>query len=131
MTNRKFQLSKDMGKNKRDFKKTVDAIGANVCDEMMVVYYNVDGVDKEAISNAIGKVLGAVGAAKSHANIFFDKGHRAFNDVKQYGQAKREFFRTLFKKINKDFADEINAALKDFNAAIPEDKKDAVKVALS
>ena len=112
-----------MGKNKRDFKKSVDAIGANVCNDMMVVYYNVDGVDKEAITNAIGKVLGAVGAAKSHANVFFDKGHRAFNDVKQYSEAKRNFVRTLFQKINKDFTEEVNAALKEFNAAIPEDKR--------
>ncbi len=119
-----------MGKNKRDFKKTVDAIGANVCDDMMVVYYNVDGVNKEAITAAIGKVLGAVGAAKSHSNIFFDKGHRAFNDMKQYSEAKRNFFRTLFQKINKDFSDEINAALKEFNDAIPEDKKEDVKKAL-
>ncbi len=117
--------------NKRDFKKTIDAIGANVCNDMMVVYYNVDGVDKEAISNAIGKVLGAVGAAKSHANVFFDKGHRAFNDMKAYSQAKREFFRTLFKKINKDFTDEVNAALKEFNEAIPEDKRKATEQALA
>lgn len=120
-----------MGKNKRDFKKTVDAIGANVCNDMMAVYYNVNGVDQEAISKAIGKVLGAVGAAKSHANVFFDKGHRAFNDMKQYTEAKRNFFRTLFQKINKDFADEINSALKDFNAAIPEDKRSAVEQVLS
>ncbi len=120
-----------MGKNKRDFKKTVDAIGANVCDDMMVVYYNVEGVDKDAISNCIGKVLGAVGAAKSHANIFFDKGRRAFNDEKQYNAAKREFFKSLFVKINKDLTDELNEAIKEFNHAIPEDKRDAVKVALS
>lgn len=120
-----------MGKNKRDFKKAVEALGASVCNEMMVIYYDVEGVDKDAISDAIGKVLGAVGAAKSNANIFFDKGVRAFNDHKQYSEAKHDFFRLLFTKIRKDFSDELAAALKEFNAAIPADKKEAAAAALA
>lgn len=117
--------------NKREFKKYVDAVGASVCNEMMAAYYNAEGANRDAIGKAIQKVLGAIGAAKSHANVFFDKGAKAFEDRKAYSVAKREFFRSLFRKITSDFAEEVNAAVRDFNAALPESVKEANKMAVS
>lgn len=105
--------------NKRQFKKYVDALGADVIDEMVSSYYNVEGADKDKITDAIQKVLGAVGAAKSHANIFFDRGAKGFENAKQYAQAKKEFFVGLFDKIETEFNEEINDALKTFNDALP------------
>lgn len=109
--------------NKRNFKKGVDEIGASICDEMMSAYYNVEGVDKEGISSAIGKVLGAIEKAKENSNIFFDKGVKAFADRKEYLDAKRAFFKSLFEKIQREFADDLDAAVKEFNEAIPESVK--------
>ena len=40
--------------NKRDFKKSIDAIGGAICNEMMVAYYNIEGADKNAIANREG-----------------------------------------------------------------------------
>lgn len=113
--------------NKRDFKKSVDAIGAAVCNEMMAAYYNIEGADKNAIAASIEKVLGSVVKAKDNANIFFDKGVKAFNDHQEYTKAKSEFFKSLFNKIHTEFGEEINSALKEFNNAIPEDVKKANK----
>ncbi len=105
--------------NKREFKKYVEALGASVCDEMMVAYYNIEGVDRDKIRESIGRVLGAVGVATSHANIFFDRGVKAFPSAAEYSKEKSKFFRALFRKIATDFSAEIDAALKEFNAAIP------------
>lgn len=113
--------------NKREFKKYVEAIGASVCDEMMIVYYNVEGVDQDKIRESIARVLGAVGAATSRANVFFDKGVKAFPSVVEYSKGKREFFRALFRKISTDFSTEIDAALKEFNSAIPAEVKDRLR----
>lgn len=117
--------------NKREFKKYAEAVGASACDAMMVNYYNVEGVDKEAIAKAIEKVLGAVGAACSNANITFDKGVKAFPDLKTYSAEKKAFFKKLFEKISFDFTAEIDEALKLFNAAIPQAIKDANKKAVA
>ncbi len=111
--------------NKREFKKYVDAVGASVCNGMMEAYYSIDGIDKEAVQSAVTKVLGAIGAAKSNANRYFDRGPKGFADMKEYARAKRDFFRALFNKITKDFSDEVNGALKEFNAAIPESARKA------
>ncbi|MBD5196114.1 MAG: hypothetical protein K2G53_09705 [Muribaculaceae bacterium] len=117
--------------NKRDFKKSVDAIGSAVCDEMMTAYYNIEGADKEAISKAIEKVLGACIKAKDNSNIFFDKGVKAFDSPEAYVKAKTAFFKALFNKVHTEFGEEINAALQEFNKAIPASVKEANKEAVA
>lgn len=109
--------------NKREFKKYVDALGAAVINEMLSAYYNVEGVDQDKLSSAIETMLRAVGNAKLNANITFDKGLRAFGDAKEYGRAKRAFFVQLFDKIDTEFEESTNAALKLFNEALPADEK--------
>lgn len=116
--------------NKREFKKFADALGASVVEEMMVAYYNVEGADKNAISDAVGKVLEAIESAKNNANVFFERGPKSFADHKEYATAKRNFFRSLFNKIEDDFNNEINEAVKQFNEALPESYKAAQKEAV-
>lgn len=113
--------------NKREFKKYADALAASVIDEMVASYYNVEGADKEKISKAIEKVLGATGAAKSHANIFFDRGMKGFENAKDYSKAKKEFFKSLFDKIETEFNEEINQAVKLLNEALPASVKEQNK----
>lgn len=113
--------------NKREFKKYVEALGASVCEEMMVAYYNVDGIDTEKVGKAIQTVLGAVGLAKINSNVHFDRGHKAFEDRSAYGKARSEFFRQLFNKISMEFSGAIDEALKLFNSAIPAQVREANK----
>lgn len=113
--------------NKQQFKKAAEAAGASICEEMMTVYYNVKGVDKDKISQAVAKTLGATAAAKSNANVFFDRGRKAFASDAEYSKAKAEFFKKLFKKIRDDFNKEISEALKLFNEAVPAEVKEGNK----
>ncbi len=113
--------------NKQQFKKAVEEVGASICNEMMAVYYNVEGADRDKISAAVAKVLGATGAAKSNANRFFGKGRKAYAGPEEYTKAKKAYFSQLFKTIHADFNAEIAAALKLFNEAVPKDVKEAQK----
>lgn len=117
--------------NKRQFKKTVDAIGSAVCNEMLIAYYNVEDADKNAISESIEKVLASVVKAKNNSNVFFDKGVKAFSTIEEYQKAKAEFFKALFTKIHTEFGEELNAAVKEFNKAIPAEAKAANKKAVT
>lgn len=109
--------------NKREFKKYVDTLGASVIDEMVAAYYNVKGADKDKISQAIETALGAIGKAKNNANVYFDKGTKAFGTIEEYSKAKKAFFVALFNKIETEFGEDINKSLKLFNEALPEDEK--------
>lgn len=115
--------------NKREFKKTADALGASICATMADAYDNVKGANKQVIAEAVEKVLAAVAAAKSNADVYFDKGMKAFESHKEYSKAKKIFFKQLFNKINDDFSKELSDALKLFNSAIPQEVKDANKSA--
>ena len=109
--------------NKREFKKYADSLGASVIDEMVSAYYNVKGADKDKITEAIETALAAVGKAKNNANVYFDKGVRAFGSIEEYSKAKKEFFKALFNKIETEFGEDINKSLKLFNAALPAEEK--------
>lgn len=117
--------------NKREFKKYVDALAAAACDEMMYSFYSVEGADKDAISKAMEKVLLAANKARMNANIFFDRGAKAFADRKEYTKAKENFFKALFEKVSTEFSEEVDAALKDFNAALPAEEKEKNKAAVA
>lgn len=116
--------------NKRDFKKYVESLGDSACASMAEVYDSTDKIDKSKVADAVEKVIAAVAAAKSNADITFDKGVKAFDgNLKEYSKAKKAFFRQLFNKINDDFYKELDDAVKLFNEAIPEDLKAENKAA--
>lgn len=109
--------------NKREFKKNLDAVGASVCAPMFDAFYNADPKDQEKLDVIISNVIGAIGAAKANADITFDKGVKAFENLKEYSKAKKDFYKKLFNKINTEFIAEIEKALNEFNAILPQDVK--------
>ena len=115
--------------NKRDFKKYVEAVGDSACASMVDVCDSYENVDRSKAADAVEKVIAAVAAAKSNADITFDKGMKAFDNIVEYSKAKRAFFRQLFDKIYKDFYTQLDEAVKEFNTAVPEEVKAENKAA--
>lgn len=115
--------------NKRDFKKYVESVGDSACAQMVDIFESYPNIDREKVANAVEKVISAVAAAKSNADVTFDKGVKAFANVVEYSKAKKAFFRQLFKKINEDFVNDLDEAVKEFNAAVPEEVKAENKAA--
>lgn len=113
--------------NKREFKKIIESVGDSACFQMVDIYDNVPNVDKDGVAKAVEKVLCAVAAAKSNADVTFDKGVKAFQNLAEYSKAKKAFYRQLFKKVTEDFYKDIDEALKMFNAAVPEEIKEENK----
>ncbi|MCH5232460.1 MAG: hypothetical protein J1E78_02395 [Muribaculaceae bacterium] len=116
--------------NKRIFKKYVESVGDSACASMVDVYETVENIDKAKVADAVEKVLCAVAAAKSNADVTFDKGVKAFANLKEYSKAKQAFFKNLFKKVNEDFYNDLDEALKLFNSAVPQEVKDENKEAV-
>lgn len=112
--------------NKREFKKYITAVSESLNGEMMEAYYTIEGIDKDAIENAVIDVMKAGEVAIMMSNVKFDKGTNAFSNG-GYRKAKREFFRTVYAKANAEFTEAVNGAIKKFNAAIPAAVKEAQK----
>lgn len=115
--------------NKRDFKKYVEALGDSACAAMVDVYDSEEKADKTKIANAVEKVISAVAAAKANADVTFDKGVKAFENLPAYSKAKKTFYKQLFAKIYEDFYKELDEAVKEFNSALPEEVKAENKAA--
>lgn len=115
--------------NKRDFKKYVESVGDSACASMAEVYDTVENVAKDKVADAVEKVICAVAAAKANADVTFDKGVKAFDNLKEYSKAKKAFYKSLFKKVYDDFYKDLQEAVKEFNAAVPQDVKEENKAA--
>ena len=116
--------------NKREFKKFVDQIGSSICASMVDICETVENVDKNKAANAVEQILSACAAAKSNADVTFDKGVKAFDNLRDYSKAKKDFYRQLFKKVEEDFYKEIDEALKEFNSGVPQDIKEENKTSV-
>ena len=116
--------------NKREFKKYVESVGDSACASMVDVYETVDNVDKATMAKAIEKVICAVAAAKSNADVTFDKGVKAFENLGAYSKAKKTFYKQLFTKVNEDFYKDLDEAVKLFNSAVPQEVKEENKASV-
>ncbi|MCH5230932.1 MAG: hypothetical protein J1F43_03970 [Muribaculaceae bacterium] len=115
--------------NKRDFKKYVESVGDSAISSMVEVFDSVENIDKGKVADAVEKMIAAVAAAKSNADVTFDKGVKAFENLAEYSKAKKSFYKQLFKKIYEDFYKELDEAVKTFNSAVPEEVKQENKAA--
>lgn len=105
--------------NKREFKKSVEALSSALVDEMMASYYNVEAADREKITSAITKVITAMQNAKNDSNKLFDKGVKDFENIEEYNKAKARFNKEKFEKAVDNFNNTIGDALKDYNEGMP------------
>ena len=105
--------------NKREFKKSVEALSAALADEMMASYYNVKEADREKISAAISKVVLAMERAKKDANVMFDKGVKDFDNIAAYNKAKSKFTKEKYEAAIASYNDTLAEALKAYNEGMP------------
>lgn len=113
--------------NKRDFRKYVGIVVNDICQDMMMAYYNIENADVNAIDEAIIDVLKAGEIALAQSNVKFDKTRKAFANPKEYNTEKSKFHRIVYTKIHKEMNEAIGEALKKFNSAIPQEVKDQNK----
>ena len=105
--------------NKRQFKKSLDALSSALVDEMMASYYNVKDADREKISQAIYKVIGAMGKAKRDTGKLFGKGIKEFENLAAYNKAKSAHTKQKYTAAIAGYNEALSDALKAYNEGIP------------
>lgn len=105
--------------NKRDFKKSVEALSSALVDEMMASYYTQKEADRDKISQAIAKIVAAMGKAKKVASKTFDKKIREFEHLAAYNNAKAQFTKENYDKAIAEYNEALGEALKDYNEGMP------------
>ena len=113
--------------NKRNFKKYVSNLSSSICQDMMATYYNIEGIDVNGVDDAIVKVLQATELAIVNSNLKFDKVCSGYEDARLYSKEKRSFYKSMFRRINKDYVESLKEAVHKFNESIPQEIREANK----
>lgn len=108
--------------NKRNFKKSVEALTAALVDEMMASYYNEEAADREKISSAITKVISAMENAKLDTAKLFNQKMKDFSNLKEYNKAKIQHNKAKYAAAIENFNNTLNEALNDYNAGMPKNE---------
>ncbi|MCH5217201.1 MAG: hypothetical protein J1F07_01385 [Muribaculaceae bacterium] len=109
--------------NKREFKKSVEALSSALASEMMASYYNEKEADRGKISLAIAKLASAMGQAKQHANQLFGKGVKDFENLAAYNKAKAAHTKTKYQEAIAKYNEALEEALKAYNEGMPKNSK--------
>lgn len=105
--------------NKREFKKSVDALSSALVNEMMASLYNVKEADTLKLNEAISKIAQAMVAAKKDTSKLFDKGLKDFNNLSEYNAAKAKHTKEKYKEAIAKYNEALGEALKSYNEGMP------------
>lgn len=105
--------------SKRAFKKSVEALSSALVNEMMASYYNEKEADREKISQAITKIIAAMGKAKQDTGKLFKKGVKEFDNLSAYNKAKAQHTKEKYNQAIASYNDALGEALKVYNDGMP------------
>lgn len=108
--------------NKRQFKKSVDALSSALVNEMMAALYNEKAADTKKINEAIAKIAGAMVSAKKETNTLFGKGLKEFDNLQAYNKAKAAHTKQKYREAIAKYNDALGEALKAYNEGMPSNK---------
>ena len=108
--------------NKREFKKSVEALSSALVDEMMASYYNEKEANREKISEAITHVVAAMGRARQAASQLFGKGVKEFDNLAAYNKAKAKHTKEKYREAIASYNEALGKALAAYNEGMPKQK---------
>lgn len=109
--------------NKRQFKKSLDALSSALVNEMMASLYNVKEADSKKINEAISKIASAMVKAKKDSNVLFGKGMKEFASIEEYNKAKAEHSKAKYHEAIAAYNEALSEALKAYNEGMPANSK--------
>ena len=115
--------------NKRIVKKQIRNLCGAIADELLYASCFIESFDDEKTDKLVARAAALQINALSHCSFAFDKSSKEFDSVHDYNEARRKYNRTAFAKLNADVKAEVAAILKEMNAMLPQELRDAVKAA--
>jgi hypothetical protein len=109
---------------KRDLKKEIQYVCGDLAAECLLAKNFVKGVNRDAMTEIIGKIADLQISAVNKVTISFDHTVRSFENRAAYKKARAAYFHAAYKALRTKFYDNVNALVKEMNAAIPQEVKD-------
>lgn len=113
--------------NKRTLKKQIRRVCGEIAAEAVIAYHSIPEVNSEAAGQIVGDVFELQCGSLSRVSFVFDKSRSDFENDAAYRAARRRYNAAAFAKLRTDFTEGVSKALKELNAAIPEEVRQANK----
>lgn len=115
--------------NKRQIKKQITGACGALATECILATEYVDGLDCKAMENVIIKIARLQDHAISRCSIAFDKVPSDFENGGEYSKARAAYFADAFRNLIKEFNEKVGEIVKEMNALLPAEQREANKAA--
>lgn len=113
--------------NKRDLKKQIRYMCGDLATECLIAADYVKGVDGNEMRRIVGEIAALQENAIAHASFSFDKVPGDFASRNEYNRARTVYFKKAFASFREKFNLRIQEIVKQMNAALPKEVKEANK----
>ncbi len=113
--------------NKRDLKKQIRYICGDLAAECLIAGEYVDGIDRKSMRAIVCKIATLQQDALQRCSFSFDKVPSDFNNLKEYHVARKAYFKQAYNTLREKFNKHVLDIVKDMNAAVPKEVKEANK----
>jgi hypothetical protein len=114
--------------SKRDLKKYIRFVCGDVAGECLVAECSIKSIDSDKMKEVIVKLANLQEDCLDKVNVSFDKNLKSFgNDKKEFVKARSAYYKACYNAVIEQLNNGIEDVVKDMNAILPEDQKEANK----
>ena len=113
--------------NKRELKKNIHRICGDIAAEILIASKVLKGFDSKQVAKIINEIAALQEQSLCNSSFSFDKTARDFDNVGDYRKARAKYYKAAYNQLEKDFRESVLAIVKDMNAAMPPEVKEANK----
>ncbi|MBD5346914.1 MAG: hypothetical protein HDR92_07275 [Bacteroides sp.] len=115
--------------SKRQIKKQITGTCGSLAAECILAIEFVAGIDKQAMQNILLKIATLQDHAISRCSIAFDKVPADFETGHEYTVARKKYYSDAFRNLIKEFNEKVGEIVKEMNAQLPAEQREANKAA--
>ena len=117
--------------NKRDLKKFIRNTCGALAVDMVLARDAFPQIDRKNVHNIVLDAARLQARTIRRVSIDFDRSLKDFADAKEYNKARSKYYREAYTKLLNDFDAEVEGIVKQMNAALPAEVKNAIKEAIN
>lgn len=110
--------------NKRQLKKFMKDMAANLAGETIFILNYYDGIDEDKANDVIDKIFNLLTEKINDVSVGYDKTCKEFyaGDRKKYRKERTAYYKQCYKKLYVDYNEGVKEILKDMNALLSKEQ---------
>lgn len=115
--------------SKRVLKKEIRRVCGNLASECILAQEAFPSIDKEKMHQVVVQIATLQEHALQRVSAGFDRAKLSFDSGREYRAARHAYYQKAFADIKEEFNSRVAEIVKEMNALLPQEVKDANKEA--